>query len=167
MNEQFKLERLKRIEEKKIQTGNRNIKHLKNYSKSFVEIFNFFLKSYRKDILNFCGSNINIQLDLTKEDGMLCFKKFDDGHYKNMDIIYTKHPNILRAIITSKKSMGLFWGEWTTGISECLFTEDEILSQFLNNNIKIPEPFLKEFKNLLIKKKFIIMENFLNDLKNR
>jgi len=71
-------------------------------------------------------------------------KEFDNGLYKDKPI-YTKHPNILNGVIKSKKSWGLWVKEWSIGISECDFTRLEILKNFEEYDIKIPNSFLKEF----------------------
>ena len=41
---------------------------------------------------------------------------------------------------------------WSEGIYEGCFTKKEILEQFYNKNIIIPESFLLDFNNQIIKK---------------
>ena len=43
--------------------------------------------------------------------------------------------------------------EWSFGISECNFTKEEILQQFTDNGIEVPEPLLKEFEDNIRRQK--------------
>lgn len=56
-------------------------------------------------------------------------------------------------MIIGKKSWGLFLDQWTDGISDGLFTKYEILDEFKNRDIIIPESFLLDFENRLYKKR--------------
>ena len=127
-------------------------------------MFNFFLKSYRKGILTFCGTNVEINFDITEGNGKFCFRKYDNGEYKHQ-IPTTKHPNILQGVIIGKKSWGLFLQQWSDGIVDWTFTKEEILKQFTDYDIKIPEPLLKDFDNVIIKKKIKRNEEYLKSLK--
>ena len=91
---------------------------------------------------------------------------YDDGQFKNKKIT-SRHPNILRSLIISKKSWGLWLGEWTDGIADWCFTREEILSQFTDNGIEIPESFLKDFDNVLEKKRQKRNEKYLEELLKR
>ena len=116
-------------------------------------MFNFFLHSHRKGILTFSGTPIeNIIFDPNGVDAKLCFRKYDNGDYKNSPII-TKHPNIVFSVIKGKKSWGLWKNEWIDGIVDWCFTVDEIRSQFTDVNIDIPEPLWKDFEKTLHKSK--------------
>jgi len=66
--------------------------------------------------------------------------------------LVSQHPNISKGVIVGKKSWGLFLNEWTNGIAEGSFTKKEILDEFENRNIKIPEPLLIDFNNRLNQK---------------
>ncbi len=112
----------------------------------------FFLNSYRFKILDFSGVDVKTELNLNEDDGKVCFKKFDNGEYKGIDTIPTRHPNILKGVIVGKKSWGLHVKMWSEGISEGLFTKKEILQQFIDNNIEIPEPFLTDFNNQIMRR---------------
>ena len=122
-------------------------------------IFNFFLKSYRHGILTFSGGqDFEVIYDPNGLDGKECFKHFEDGSFKSPDpsklpVIRTKHPNIVYGVIKGKKSWGLWKGEWVDGIVEWSFTREEILSQFTDIGIVIPESFIIEFDNLFEKRK--------------
>ncbi len=131
------------------------------YSDNYNEMFNFFLKGYRSGILSFCGSKVEVKYNPESEDGKFSFRMFDNGQFKGKDI-ESLHPNILKGAITGKKSWGLFCKEWSEGISECLFTKDEILKEFSDRNIKIPDVFLKEFDNRIREFKIKICEDWLN-----
>jgi hypothetical protein len=60
---------------------------------------------------------------------------------------------MLYSVIKGKKSWGLWIKEWSMGISECNFTKEEILQQFYDYNIKIPESLLKDFDNNIQREK--------------
>jgi len=62
------------------------------------------------------------------------------------------HPNILKGVLIGKKSWGLWRNEWSDGISEGLFTKEEIIQQFKDCNIEIPESLLTDFHNTIHKK---------------
>lgn len=114
-------------------------------------MFTFFLQSYRKGILSFCGEDVRVDFDVNGDDGKITFKKFDNGEFKFKNIV-SSHPNIVKGVIVGKKSWGLWSDEWTDGISEGLFTKKEILDEFKNKNIEIPEPLLIDFENKLFDK---------------
>jgi hypothetical protein len=114
-------------------------------------MFNFFLECYRKEILTFCGSSVEVKFDKTSEDGKFSFRLFEDGKFKNKQIS-SIHPNILKAVIIGKKSWGLWMIEWANGIAEGSFTKYEILKEFEDRNIIIPESLKIDFENTIIKK---------------
>lgn len=121
-------------------------------------MFIFFLKSYRKGLLTFCGEDVQVDFDVNSDDGKITFKKFDNGEFKTKNII-SYHPNIVKGVIVGKKSWGLWSDQWTDGISEGSFTKKEILDEFKNRNIEIPESLLIDFENKIHKK---VMERFNN-----
>lgn len=143
----------------------RTHRKLQKYTNNFNEIFNFFLKSYRKNILTFCGYKVNVDFDIDSDDGKFGFRRYDNGEIK-IHNLKSRHPNILQAIIIAKKSWGLFLDQYTDGIVECSFTKEEILNEFSKNGIKIPEPFLLDFENTIIRKKNKRNLLELNRLKN-
>ncbi len=140
-------QRLKRIEEKKKFIKSKKDRRLQKYSSNFNEMFNFFLAGYRKGLLDFCGSIVNTVYDSEQEDGKFSFRQFDNGRFKNLDKLPTQHPNILKAVITGKKSWGLFKTEYALGISEANFTKEEILKEFEDRNLVIPKVLIIEFEN--------------------
>ena len=91
-------------------------------------------------------------MNINEDDGKVCFKKFDNGEYKGIESISTRHPNILKGVIVGKKSWGLHVKMWSEGISEGTFTKQELLQQFIDHKIEIPEPFLLDFDNTIFKK---------------
>ena len=54
---------------------------------------------------------------------------------------------------------------WSDGIVDWSFTLNEIIQQFIDQNIEIPEPFLKDFVNRIEKKKEERNLNYLKSLK--
>lgn len=93
------------------------------------------------------------------------FRRFDDGFYKNKKIV-SRHPNILRGVIIGKKSWGLWVDQWSDGISECSFTLDEIVSQFKQCDITIPDKLFVDFENRILHKKIKRNEKELERLKS-
>jgi hypothetical protein len=146
------LTRNERLELRKKEIGSKKERKLKIYSDSFNEIFYFFLDSYRKGILNFCGVNVDVSFDINLYSGKETFKRFENGYYPITKPIISKHPNIVKGVIIGKKAWGLFVNEWSDGISECCFTKKEILNQFDELNIKIPKSLLKDFENRIAHK---------------
>jgi hypothetical protein len=55
--------------------------------------------------------------------------------------------------LIGKKSWGLHVKMWSEGISEGTFTKYELLQQFTDNNIKIPESLLNDFNNWVWKER--------------
>jgi hypothetical protein len=115
-------------------------------------MFMFFLKSYRCGILTFCGSKVEVEFDINGEEGKFCFRQFENGEMKTNNL-KSRHPNILKGVVTGKKSFGLWVNEWTDGIVEGSFTKKEILDEFEKRNIEIPEPLLLDFENVIHKKR--------------
>lgn len=160
------MNKLEKIENRKKKIGSRNDRRLKKYSKNFEQMFTFFLQSYRKDILTFCGSAVDVHFDINTHEGMFTFREFDNGRFKNKELV-SKHPNILKAVITGKKSWGLFKDSWSDGIVDWTFTKEEIFKQFEDNGIEVPNSLEKEFDNIVEKKKRKRNEEYLNKLKKQ
>jgi hypothetical protein len=110
------------------------------------------LKCYRVGLLNFCGDIVTVESDSTEISCKEGFRLYDDGFYRGGKVIKSRHSNILKGVIIGKKSWGLWLNEWTDGISEGLFTTKEILGEFTERGITIPESFLADFYNRLYKK---------------
>jgi hypothetical protein len=125
---------------------------LKKYSDGFNEIFTFFLRSYRSGLLTFCGTYVDVYSDLEGPEGKFTFRKYDNGDYKTEDI-KTCHPNIVRGVITGKKSWGLHVKQWSEGIADWCFTKEEIVNTFTRKGIRIPEPLMNDFNNHIEKHK--------------
>ena len=130
----------------------REEKRRRRHSDEFNKIFTFFLKSYRNKILDFSGVEVRTTMNINEDDGKVCFKKFDNGEYKGMESMPCRHPNILKGVIVGKKSWGLHVKMWSEGISEGTFNKREILQQFIDKKIEIPQPFLNDFDNTILKK---------------
>lgn len=141
-----------KIEYCKKTKGTKKHRKLQRYSEKFNEIFTFFLMSYRTGILTFCGSDVKVEYDKDGDDSKFCFRKFENGEIK-IHNLKSRHPNTLKGVIVGKKSWGLWLDQFTDGICEGSFTKDEILGQFCEKGIKIPEPFLLDFDNTLLRKK--------------
>ena len=124
------------------------------------------MKSYKCGILQFCGSKVEVQFDPNGDDGKFSFRKFENGQIKLGDL-KSRHPNVLRSVIIGKKSWGLWLEQYSEGINEWSFTREEILNIFYKHNIKIPESFLKEFDNLIQKKRLKRIEKEIERLENK
>lgn len=125
-------------------------------------MFNFYLAIYRSGICTFCGQEVNVDFDINKPDGKFSFREFDNGRFKNINPI-TRHPNILKGVIIGKKSWGLWVKSWSEGIVDWSFTKEEILEEFTNKSIIIPDPLMIEWDNLILRLKTIRNENYLKD----
>ena len=110
------------------------------------------MKSYRSGILTFCGSHVDIDFDVNGIEGKMTFRKYDNGQYQQGKQIITRHPNIVKGVITGKKSWGLWINQWSDGVVEGTFSKREILEQFEKLNITIPESLLNDFNNRIINK---------------
>lgn len=118
-------------------------------------MFSFFLKGYRSGILSFCGSHVLTEFDINGDEGKFCFRKIENGDYEPGEIPVTRHSNILKGVINGKRGWGLWVDQWSEGIVDWTFTEEEILNEFKIRNIIIPECLLKDFYNRIDKKKRI------------
>jgi hypothetical protein len=123
-------------------------------------MFTFFLKSYRSGILEFCGSSIQVKFNQDGDDCKFCFRKFENGQVK-LEQLESRHSNVLKGVVAGKKSWGLWVEQWTSGINEWCFTREEILGEFEKRDIKIPESLMKEFDNLVEKKRIKRLKNVL------
>jgi len=144
--------------------GTRHIRKLRKYSNNFKKIFNTLLVLNRKGIITFCGSNITIIHDINGKDAMECFRLYEDGYYKNRDI-KTRHPNILKSVLVSKKGWGLWLDQFSDGIVDCSFSEEEIMKIF-TDVVELPESFVIEFQNIIDKKKIKRNLKLLSELRN-
>lgn len=142
--------RFEELQKRTARLGTRHTRKIEKFSDNFKTIFKFFLLSYRKNILTFAGENVDVYFDIDSYCGRGTFRRYDDGQYKLTDI-YSRHPNITKAVIIAKKSWGLHCKLWVEGIVEGSFTKKEILQIFEDNKIIIPDAFYKEFINLIYK----------------
>jgi len=138
-------------------------KKVKKYSENFNRMFDFFFLLNRRGLIDFCGTSTDVTYDVNGLDCKECFRLYEDGRYKNSEII-TRHPNIVKSVLIGKKGWGLWLDQWSDGIVEWCFTEEEILGEFKNRDIDIPLPMLIEFKNLIRKKKIKRNLNYLKEL---
>ena len=123
-------------------------------------MFHFYLKIYRSGLITFCGSIVVIDYEKDGSDGKFSFREYDNGRFKFINP-KSRHPNVLKAVISGKKGWGLWVSQWTEGIVECSFTKEEILKEFENKGIEIPEPLMIEWDKLISKMKKIRNENYL------
>lgn len=159
------MNRHERIMERKGPMGNRHDRKLEKYSDGFNENFKFFFLLSRRGLITFCGERIVVEV--TKDQKLTarhCFKLFEDGRYKNGKTIECCQPNILRHVLMGKKGWGLWTAEWSAGIAECSFTEQEIMNGFIDRGIDVPKCFMDEFDNRIWKFKKIRHEKTLVEL---
>jgi hypothetical protein len=115
-------------------------------------MFSFFLKSYREGLLTFGGEGVDVYFDINGPEGKETIRRYENGQYKNTPIL-TKHPNIVKGVITGKKSFGLHVRMWSEGISDWCFTKEEILEDFKKKNVLIPKQLSLDFDNWIEKMK--------------
>lgn len=120
--------------------------------------------SKRMGLLDFCGSHVEVEYDPNGPDSREGFRMHDDGQFKGKTI-KSRQPNVLQSVIIGKKSWGLWLDQWTDGITDWLFTQDEILGQFQEKGIEIPRSFLKDFENTLELKKRKRNLRYLEEIK--
>ncbi len=149
-NFKFMESRNERLTRRSQEIGTKHQRKLRKYSNGFNEKFTFFLLSYRKGILTFCGSIVDI--DKGETEAKESFRMFEDGQFKHINPV-SKHTNLLQCIIIAKKAWGLWVDQWSDGIVDWTFTKEEILAQFTDNGITIPESFLRDFDNVIERKK--------------
>ncbi len=70
----------------------------------------------------------------------------------------------MKGVITGKRGWGLWVDQWSDGIVDWTFTEEEILGEFQKRNIQIPEPLLRDFRNRIEKKKRIRNQKYFDML---
>lgn len=102
-------------------------------------------------MLTFCGSNVKVEFDINSTEGKNTFRKFDNGDFKGKDII-SRHPNIVKGVIIGKKAWGLWVGQWSDGISEGTFRVKDIIQDFEDKGITIPNSLMNDFNNQIDKK---------------
>jgi hypothetical protein len=102
--------------------------------------------------LTFCGSIVNVEFDVNESEGKNTFRKFDNGQYSGGKPIVTRHPNIVKAVIIGKKSWGLWCDQWGDGIAEGTFLKREIIEEFENKGITIPNSLMKDFDDRIYRK---------------
>jgi hypothetical protein len=108
---------------------------------------------YRTNLVTFCGSDVSVELDVNGICGKECFNNYENGVYKFREKMKTRHPNILKSVLIAKKGWRLWVNEWSEGISDGLFTKEEILEEFKSKQIELPESFIKELDDTIWKMK--------------
>ena len=160
------------IELNKSLIGSRHTRKIKTYTNGFNKIFHFFLHSYQKGILTFPGEQVYTEFSKDGPDCKEGFRLYENGDKEfvkegrwGQPVYISRHNEILRGLIIAKKSWGLHVDMWSDGIVDWSFTLNEIIQQFIDQNIEIPEPFLKDFVNRIEKKKEERNLNYLKSLK--
>lgn len=131
-------------------------------------MFSFFFLLSRTELITFCGSNVEdrnpIEFDPDGDEGKFCFRKIENGQYQPGEKIITRHPHILKSVMSGKRGWGLWRDQWTDGIAEHTFTKEEIMQEFIEKKVIVPESFLKEFDDFLEKKKRVRLEREIERL---
>ena len=96
-----------------------------------------------------------MKYDSKGPDSKEFYRLYENGQYKNLEqsLITSRHNNVSTAVLISKSSWGLHVDMWSDGIVEWCFTVEEILEQFEQKNIKIPDSLLTDFYNRIETKK--------------
>ena len=126
-------------------------------------MFHFYLKIYRSGLITFCGSIVVIDYEKDGSDGKFSFREYDNGRFKFINP-KSRHPNLLKAVISGKKGWGLWVKTWSEGITEWTFTKEEILKEFEERGIEIPEPLMIEWDKLIDKMKNIRNKKYFDEL---
>jgi hypothetical protein len=135
------------------------------YSDKFNKMFEFYLKVYRSGIITFCGVEVKVDYDKDGGDGKLSFREYDNGMFKHQTP-KSRHSNILRGVIIGKKGWGLWLNNWSEGIVDWSFTQEEILEEFRIRDIDIPESLMNDWNNriqMLKRKRNLDYYNGLSD----
>lgn len=130
-------QRIARIEARKKEIGSQEDRMLRKYSPNFLEMYNFFLRTYNAGILTFCGSPVVVKHNPEASDAMFGFREFENGRYK-LHQLESSQPEELKAVITAKKAWGLWVKQWTEGIVDGTFCKAEIWATFNEAGIGIP-----------------------------
>lgn len=126
-------------------------------------MFNFYLSVYRTGLITFCGVGVDVDFDVNSSDGKFAFREYDNGRFK-LKTPVSRHSNILKGVIIGKKGWGLWLNTWSEGIVEYSFTKDEIIKEFNQRNIEIPEQLMRDFDNRINQLKKKRHEEYLNSL---
>lgn len=126
-------------------------------------MFHFYLEIYRSGLITFCGSIVVIDYEKDGSDGKFSFREYDNGRFKFINP-KSRHPNLLKAVISGKKGWGLWVKTWSEGITEWTFTKEEILKEFEERGIEIPEPLMIEWDKLIDKMKNIRNQKYFDEL---
>jgi hypothetical protein len=102
---------------------------------------------------------VDVEYDPGGDEGKFCFRSYENGE-KNWS--KTRHPNVLKGVVVGKKSWGLWCDQWSDGIAECSFTQQEILDEFEKKGIEIPDSLMKDFKDRIRKKRIKYVERLMN-----
>lgn len=119
----------------------------------FKLLFNFYVDSYNKGILTFCGSDVITTYNKLAFDAKMTFKLYENGMFNNLEKIETTEPELLRQAILGKRSWGLWLNEWSAGIAESTFTKFEIIHEFNKLGIKLPTSLNIDFDNTIYRKR--------------
>jgi hypothetical protein len=148
-----------RLKERSLVLGTRHGRKLKKYSQGFNDNFTFFFLLSRRGLIDFCGERIVVERSTDPTmTAKHCFRLFEDGFYGKTKVIECYHPNVMKHVMMGKKGWGLWSNELSMGIASGDFTKREILGEFESRSISIPECFMTEFENRIIKHVMVIVD---------
>ena len=151
-NKMHIMNRQEQIIKRKQGMPNRHGRKLEKYSSGFNENFLFFFRLTRNGLIDFCGERIDVYPTSDRKfTAKYCFRLFEDGFYGKAKRIECYQPNVLRSVLMGKKGWGLWSKEYAMGIASGDFTKREVLSTFEDNGVTIPECFMNEFDNKIVK----------------
>ena len=168
-NVDYAKERLRRIKERQNQIGTQQDRMLGNYSPAFLQIYDFFKRTFEAGILTFSGAGL--EFDVVYEEyaphALFTFREYENGRVKKEALrqyeqakeehnyisgpdapmlpmprlVYrTSEPEEFIAVVKAKKSWGLWVKLWSEAIAEGTFTRFEIWRVFTAADIGIPPP---------------------------
>lgn len=106
---------------------------------------------YRTGLITFCGSDVKVEFDVNGISGKECFNNYENGVYKFRETMVTRHPNIVKCVLISKKGWRLWVNEWSMGVVEGVFTKQEIIEDINGRGFEIPESMITELENTIQK----------------
>jgi len=119
---------------------------MKKYSKGFTRDYDFYLKS--KDRFTFAG--VKVDGILFDETGVSAKEAFYRQDTKGETMVSTREPDLLKEIITCKKSINLHIKMWVEGYEDMM----EGVEYYLENCVQEPPPWVEDSFRKQLRRRF-------------